>query len=240
MRRSHGFYRAIPRSPLHVPYELGDDFDAWEDALALPRFLFPELVLKAENLSCRRGGRLIFEGLSFRLGNSEAIALTGRNGAGKSSLIAMLCGRLRPAGGEMRIEGAEDAPLAELSHLVGHRDGLKVTLTAQENLVFAQALLGEAGASPQDALSAVGLPHVAGLPVGYLSAGQRRRVALARLLVSRRPFWLLDEPMAALDAAAQAMLAGLMRDHLAQGGAILAATHGPLGLETARELRIGP
>ena len=203
-------------------------------------FSYPTFALDAENLACRRGGRLIFEVLAFRLGNGEAIALTGRNGAGKSSLLAMLCGRLRPDVGTIRVEGASETSPAELIHLVGHRDGLKTALTAQENLAFAQALLGDDALSAEEALAAVGLPHVAALPVGYLSAGQRRRVALARLLVSRRPFWLLDEPMAALDMAAQAMLTGLMRDHLAQGGAILAATHGPLGLDGARELRIGP
>ena len=202
---------------------------------------FPPTRLLAENLACRRGGRLIFEGVSLSLAPGEAIALTGRNGAGKSSLIAMLCGRLRPDGGRIRLEGGdEDAPLTEISHLVGHRDGLKTALTARENLAFAQDVLGDAAASPEKALAAVGLPHAAELPVGYLSAGQRRRVALARLLVSARPFWLLDEPMSALDTASQAMLAGLMQAHLRQGGAILAATHGPLGLDGARELRIGP
>ncbi|WP_420102869.1 heme ABC exporter ATP-binding protein CcmA [Bosea sp. (in: a-proteobacteria)] len=195
--------------------------------------------LWAENLACRRGGRLIFEAVSLSLGAGEAVSLTGRNGAGKSSLIAMLCGRLRPEAGRISVEGAPDAQMAELSHLVGHRDGLKTALSARENLAFAQALLGEPSATPEEALAAVGLPHVAALPVGYLSAGQRRRVALARLLVAWRPFWLLDEPMAALDVASQAMLSGLMQAHLAQGGAILAATHGPLGLDGARELRIG-
>lgn len=204
------------------------------------QFFYPDLTLSVANLACRRGGRLIFEGLGLTLRNGEAIALTGRNGAGKSSLIAMLCGRLRPEAGTIQVAGSVDeAPLRELIHLVGHRDGLKTALTARDNLDFAQALLGEAAASPDQALAAVGLPHVAALPVGYLSAGQRRRVALARLLVSRRPFWLLDEPMSALDEAAQVMLVGLMQSHLAQGGAILAATHGPLGLDGARELRIG-
>ena len=240
MRRSHGFYRAIPRSPLHEPNAFTLCPDVPEDASALTPFLYPTLALDAENLACRRGGRLIFEGLAFRLGNGEAIALTGRNGAGKSSLLAMLCGRLRPDAGMIRVEGAAETPPVELIHLVGHRDGLKTALTGQENLAFAQALLGDPALSPEEALAGVGLPHVAALPVGYLSAGQRRRVALARLLVSRRPFWLLDEPMAALDLAAQAMLTRLMRDHLARGGAILAATHGPLGLDGARELRIGP
>lgn len=183
---------------------------------------------------------MIFSDLSFRLGPGEAIALTGRNGAGKSSLLAMLCGRLRPDAGAIRIEGAVDLAPVEISHIVGHRDGLKTALTVQENLAFAQALLGDAALAPGEALAAVGLPHVAALPVGYLSAGQRRRVALARLLVSRRPFWLLDEPMSALDSSAQTMLSGLMREHLEEGGAILAATHGPLGLDGVRDVRIGP
>ncbi len=198
------------------------------------------MALAVENLACRRGGRLIFEGLSFRLAQGEAIALTGRNGAGKSSLIALVCGRLRPEAGSVRIEGAGDTPAPELIHLIGHRDGLKSALGAAGNLAFAQAVLGEPALSAAAALDMVGLPHVADVPVGYLSAGQRRRVALARLLVSRRPFWLLDEPMAALDFAAQAMVAGLMQAHLDAGGAVLAATHGPLGLAGARELRIGP
>ncbi len=207
---------------------------------AVTQIPFQKLALSAENLACRRGGRLIFEALSFRLRNGEAIALTGRNGAGKSSLLAMLCGRLRPEAGTIRLEGVGEAPLAEAAHFIGHRDGLKTALTAAENLQFAQDMLGDQAFSPSEALAAVGLAHVAALPVGYLSAGQRRRVALARLLVAARPLWLLDEPAAALDAGSQAMLLGLMQAHLEAGGAILAATHGPLGLDTARELRIGP
>lgn len=201
---------------------------------------FQIFALTAEGLACRRGGRAIFDSVGFRLENGEAIALTGRNGAGKSSLIAMLCGRLRPEAGAIRLDGVDDMPLAEAAHLVGHRDGLKTALTAAENLRFAQELLGQPGLPPAEALATVGLPHAGPLPVGYLSAGQRRRVALARLLVASRPIWLLDEPMAALDAGSQAMLSQLMQGHLAAGGAILAATHGPLGLDGARELRIGP
>ncbi len=237
MRRSRGFYRAIPRSALDERNELGRICGS----AALKQVPFPPTRLLAENLACRRSGRLIFEGLSFTLQPGEAIALTGRNGAGKSSLIAMLCGRLRPDVGSIRLEGVEDeAALAEVSHLVGHRDGLKTALTARENLAFARDVLGDPAATPDEALAVVGLGHAAALPAGYLSAGQRRRVALARLLVSRRPYWLLDEPLSALDAASQAMVAGLMRDHLAEGGAILAATHGPLGIEGARDVRIGP
>ena len=201
---------------------------------------FQTFALTAEGLACRRGGRAIFDGVGFRLANGEVIALTGRNGAGKSSLIAMLSGRLQPEAGSIRLEGLDDMPLAEAAHLVGHRDGLKTALTAAENLRFAQELLGAPGLSPSEALATVGLPHAGPLPVGYLSAGQRRRVALARLLVASRPIWLLDEPMAALDAGSQTMLSQLMQAHLAAGGAILAATHGPLGLDGVRELRIGP
>ena len=201
---------------------------------------FQRFALTTEALVCRRGGRAIFDGVGFRLENGEAIALTGRNGAGKSSLIAMLCGRLRPEAGVIKLEGLGELPLAEAAHLVGHRDGLKTALTAAENLRFAQELLGQPGLDPAEALATVGLPHAGSLPVGYLSAGQRRRVALARLLVASRPIWLLDEPMAALDVGSQAMLSQLMQGHRAAGGAILAATHGPLGLDGARELRIGP
>ena len=198
-------------------------------------------LYQVRSVSKRYGGVVALDNVDFTLNAGEVVGLVGDNGAGKSSLIAMLCGRLRPDGGSIRLEGSEDeAELAEISHLVGHRDGLKTALTARENLAFARDVLGDAAATPDEALAVVGLGHAAELPAGYLSAGQRRRVALARLLVSRRPYWLLDEPLSALDAASQAMVAGLMRDHLAQGGAILAATHGPLGIEGAREVRIGP
>ena len=203
---------------------------------------FPARRLVVAGLGCRRGGRLIFSDLSFTLASGDAIALTGRNGAGKSSLIAMICGRLRPDTGTIGCDGEgsseDDAPLRELIHHLGHREGLKSALTARENLDTAQALLGAPDLSVGAALERVGLPHVAELPVGYLSAGQKRRVALARLLVARRPFWLLDEPAAALDTASQQMLCGLMDEHRERGGAILAATHGPLGI-AAREVRIG-
>lgn len=192
-----------------------------------------------ENLACRRSGRLVFEGLSFALDEGQALVVTGRNGAGKSSLLAILAGQLRPDAGAVRAEGIGERPLAEALHLVGHRDALKGALTAAENLAFARDLLGDQAATAGEALEAVGLAHAARLPVAYLSAGQRRRVALARLLVARRALWLLDEPTAALDDAAQETLLGLMRTHLAGGGLIVAATHAALPLAGARELRIG-
>jgi heme exporter protein A len=193
----------------------------------------------AENLACRRSGRLVFEGLSFELGSGEALVVTGRNGAGKSSLLALVAGRLRPDAGHIRVEGAGgERTLAECLHVLGHRDALKSALTARENLSFARDLLGDPALCPSDALEAVGLINVARLPVAYLSAGQRRRVALARLLVARRPLWLLDEPTSALDTASQDLLFRLMGAHLAGGGLLMAATHAPLHLERVRELRL--
>ena len=195
--------------------------------------------LSVDRLACRRSGRLIFQDLSFALGGGEAIAVTGRNGAGKSSLLAIIAGRLRAESGAVAAEGIGERGLAECLHLVGHRDGLKTALTAAENLVFARDLLGDGMMPPAEALAAVGLAHAGAIPVAYLSAGQRRRIALARLLVARRPLWLLDEPAASLDAAAQETLREIMRRHLESGGLIVAATHQPLGV-AARELRIGP
>jgi heme exporter protein A len=193
--------------------------------------------INVRDLACRRSGRLIFSHLSFDLGPGEALAVTGRNGAGKSSLLAILAGRLRPEHGTVALDGAGERTLPECLHLVGHRDALKAALTAEENLAFAQGILGAPVRSPREALETVGLGHAAALPVAYLSAGQRRRVALARLLVAHRPLWLLDEPTSALDTASRQVLLGIMRDHLAGDGLILAATHQDLGLG-ARELRI--
>jgi heme exporter protein A len=193
-----------------------------------------------ENLACRRGGRLVFEGLSFRLESGEALVVTGRNGAGKSTLLAAIGGTITPSAGRIVAEtdGPEDTPLVERLHAVGHRDGLKAALTARENLAFCRALFGTPALLPEEALERAGLAHAAGLPVAYLSAGQRRRVALARLLVAHRPLWLLDEPTAALDTRAQATLLALMEEHIAGGGLIITATHAPLGL-AAQEIRIG-
>lgn len=195
--------------------------------------------IEAENLACRRSGRLVFEGVSFRLAEGDALIVTGRNGAGKSSLLALIAGRLRQDAGTLTLDAAGERSLPEVLHFVGHRDALKTVLTAEENLAFARDCLGEPLLPPSEALAAVGLAHAARLPVAYLSAGQRRRVALARLLVARRSLWLLDEPTSALDRASQATLLALMQRHLGEGGMIVAATHAPLGLEGARELELG-
>jgi heme exporter protein A len=196
------------------------------------------------DITIERGGRRLFSGLSFEAGAGAALIVTGPNGAGKSSLLRAIAGLLRMAAGDIRLEGGDaDESLGEQAHYLGHADALKGALTAGENLAFWAAMLG-ADAAPARGLSAgaaldrVGLSHVINFPVVALSAGQRRRLALARLLVAYRPLWLLDEPTAALDAGAQARLAEIMHAHLSAGGLIVAATHTPLGL-AGQELKLG-
>lgn len=171
-------------------------------------------------------------GVSFRLDAGCLAAVTGPNGVGKSTLLRALAGFVPPVSGRVRwVDGdGGDAPLPERLHYVGHADGLKGALTARENLVLAARLLGGAREPPDVALARVGLARAADVPTAYLSAGQRRRLALARLRAAGRPLWLLDEPLTALDAAGRDVLRALMADHLDGGGVILAATHAPLGL----------
>ncbi len=196
--------------------------------------------LAAYGLACVRGGREVFDGLDFAVEAGQALALTGRNGAGKTTLLRLIAGLLEPAHGRLELTGgAPDLTLAEQAHYVGHRDALKPALSVRENLQFWYAFLGGHDASATSALESVGLAGLAALPAAYLSAGQRRRLAIARLVAAPRPIWLLDEPTAALDAASQQRLAELMRSHLAGGGIIVAATHGPLGIDGTRELRLG-
>ena len=195
--------------------------------------------LEGTALSCVRGGREVFSGLGFAVGSGEALLITGRNGAGKSSLLRMIAGLVRIAGGQLALEGADtEKSVPEQAHYLGHQDALKPSLTVAENLDFWARYLGSTEAR-SDALAAVGLGALADLPAAYLSAGQRRRLSLARLIAAPRPIWLLDEPTSALDREAQDTLKDLMQKHLSGGGLILAATHGPIGLDSAKELRLG-
>jgi heme exporter protein A len=196
------------------------------------------LRLSGTDLGCERGSREVFRDVNFEVSAGEALALTGPNGAGKSSLLRLIAGLLRPTAGRIALEGGTaDVTLPEQAHYQGHLDALKPSLTVAENLAFWIHYLGGVSATNLP-LEAVGLGGLADLPAAYLSAGQRRRLSLARLIAVPRPIWLLDEPTSALDAAAQERLAGLMRDHMAGGGIIVVATHGPLGVE-ARDLRLG-
>jgi heme exporter protein A len=195
--------------------------------------------LSGRGLRCIRGGREVFSALDFSVSTAEALAVTGPNGSGKTSLLRLVAGLLAIAGGSIDLDGGHsELTLAEQAHYLGHRDALKPALSVMENLTFWRDFLGGEVSDAAESLAAVGLDHTAQLPAGVLSAGQRRRLSIARLLTVRRPIWLLDEPTSALDAAGQTMFAALMQEHLARGGIIVAATHATLGI-AARELRIG-
>ena len=166
--------------------------------------------------------------------------VTGRNGTGKSSLLRLIGGLLRADGGRISLKGGNtEASIGEQAHYLGHQDALKPSLTVQENLRFWSAYLGPAENPPERALERLGLGELANLPAAYLSAGQRRRLSLARLITVHRPLWLLDEPASPLDAEGQVRLADLMHLHLTRGGLILAAAHGSIGLAATRELKLG-
>lgn len=196
--------------------------------------------LSAVDLACRRGSRDVFSGVNFSLASGEALTVTGRNGAGKSSLLRLVAGVLRRAAGRLALEGGDpELSIAEQAHYLGHQDALKTSLSIAENLQFWAGYLGAKSTDITGPLEAVGLAALAALPAAYLSAGQRRRLSIARLIAVPRPIWLLDEPASSLDAAAALRLVDLMRTHLSGGGLILAASHGPIGLDAARELRLG-
>jgi heme exporter protein A len=197
--------------------------------------------LIAENLGGERGGETVFSGIGFTLDQGDALVVTGPNGSGKSTLLRIVAGLLPAAAGRVLVEGGGEAfpTPASASHYLGHLNAMKTALSVEENLGFWGAFQGEPGLSVDEALEIVGLGGIGHLPFGYLSTGQRRRASIAKLLVSRRPVWLLDEPTAGLDKASEERFAGLMRGHLDDGGIVVAATHLPLGIEGAKALRMG-
>ena len=196
--------------------------------------------LFAQGLDCVRGGRTVFAGIAFSVAAGEALCVTGRNGAGKSSLLRQIAGLVRIAQGGITLDGGDpELSIAEQAHYLGHLDALKASLSVRENLAFWAHYLGGVDTGADAALAALDLDGLADLPAAYLSAGQRRRLSIARLVAVPRPVWLLDEPASALDASAQARVAELMGTHLAGGGIVVAAVHGPIGLDGAHELRLG-
>lgn len=193
--------------------------------------------LGAENLAGDRGGETIFAGLSFEVSSGEALIVTGPNGSGKSTLLRIICGLLAPEAGKIELlEDRAALPVRAACHYLGHQNAMKPALSVRENLLFWQKFNGSARFDIDEALEAVDLPGVEHLPFGYLSTGQKRRVSIAKLLISHRPLWIVDEPTAGLDKASESRFAELMRDHMRDGGMVIAATHIPLGLEGVRTL----
>jgi len=193
--------------------------------------------LTVDNLACIRGDRPVFARLSFEARGGDAVVLRGANGAGKSSLLRMLAGLLPAAAGSIRWEDPSVA-LASPPVYCGHRDPVKTWLTVQEHLAFWGALHG--GSAIDRAAAAFGLTHLLSVSGGLLSAGQKRRLALARLLLSSAPVWLLDEPTVSLDSEGAAQLEGLIADHRAAGGLVVAATHTEIAVPDATTVRLAP
>jgi heme exporter protein A len=198
--------------------------------------------LEMTELSLDRGARRLISGLSVAFAGGAHVALRGANGRGKTTLLRAIAGLVRPCGGTITLGvsgvqiSAEDRGLH--IHLLGHRDGLKAPLDARAHVSFWRGIFGGAG-RPEPALERVGLAHIADLPARILSAGQGRRLALARLIACPRPIWLLDEPAAALDSAGKSLLDDLIVEHCHGGGLIIAATHDALGAPVTQTLDLG-
>lgn len=198
------------------------------------------MKLVAEGLTSIRGGRTLFSALSFVVDAGEALVLLGPNGSGKTTLIRTIAGLLDAAGGTIGLEGADpERSVGEQCHYVGHLNAVKPGLTVEENASFWCRFLGGGHDALDAALEAFGLLHLRDIPAAYLSAGQKRRLGLSRVLLAPRLIWLLDEPTVSLDAAAQEGLARICATHLAGGGIVMAATHVSLGLSNPRQLTLG-
>jgi heme exporter protein A len=196
------------------------------------------ISLEVQGLAVGHGDNVLARDLSFSVPAGSGLLLRGPNGAGKSTLLLTLAGLLHPIAGAIAVVGHDPEQGPSLHHC-GHRNAVRPRLSVTETLAFWAAINGASGLSPRDALDRVGLGHIAGLDAGYLSAGQQRRLVLARLLVSYRPVWLLDEPSAALDTEGQALLAALLKEHLAGGGLTVIATHDEIAVADLATLTLG-
>lgn len=201
------------------------------------------MQLRAEKIIVLRGERAVIANLTFAVSGGEALVLTGPNGSGKTTLLRTIAGLIKPRSGvvDLDIDDADGRAVAEHCHYVGHQNAIKPSLTVMENATFwwrflaehpADRARGRAGA----ALDAFGLLELSDIPAGYLSAGQKRRLGLARLLVTHRPVWLLDEPTSSLDAGSQGILESIIGRHLRGGGLAVIATHHPLDIAPQVEL----
>ncbi len=192
------------------------------------------MQLIAENLACDRGDARIFESLSFSLGAGEGMLVTGPNGTGKSTLLRVLAGFLPASEGVVQLDLGS---MAMHAHYLGPKNGMKSALSVAENLDFWKEYYGSETISAYQALERVDLAHILDAPFSYLSTGQQRRVAIARLLLNERPIWLLDEPTSGLDLRAEKLFADLVAEKIAQGGMVIAATHLPIPVERMKRLR---
>jgi heme exporter protein A len=196
------------------------------------------MELKANELTCERGGRIVFRGLSLALRPGQLMQLTGPNGSGKSSLLRLVAGLNEATAGDISLTGgAKDLSIGQQAHYIAHQEPVKAALSVHENLAFWRDFLG--GGEVEGALEAFDLARLSSYPAGLLSAGQKRRLALARLVLVPRVLWLLDEPTVGLDTASLARLVGVMARQLDTGGMIIAATHVPLGREPDVRLDLG-
>jgi heme exporter protein A len=203
-------------------------FGSIREGVMIQRQVFPPLTLRATGLSWGRGGMALGEDVSFAVSGGRCLLLRGPNGTGKTTLLLTLARIVTPVAGDFALEGGDEE--TSQIHYCGHRNAIKPRLTVLENLEFWRAINGPTGACSEDALGEVGLLGLIDLDAGYLSAGQTRRLALARLLVSLRPLWLLDEPTAALDVDGHELVSRLIDRHLEMGGLAIVATHDPITL----------
>jgi heme exporter protein A len=196
------------------------------------------MELHAKDLTCERGGRTVFRDVGFRLEAGQLLQLTGPNGSGKSSLLRLIAGLNAAQSGKLALHGGEaELSIGQQAHFVAHQDAVKSALSVHENLAFWKGFLG--GGDIDAALAAFGLARLSGYAAGLLSAGQKRRLALARLVLTPRVLWLLDEPTVGLDTASLTRFAEVMGEHLKTGGMIIAATHVPLGRDPDHRLDLG-
>ncbi len=213
------------------------------DAAATVSGAFTPNSFCGERLACQRGGRLVFKALDFTVEPGQCLILIGANGAGKSSLLRLMAGLMRPAFGRLTWGGQDVHDLPERGrtlHYIGHHDSLKPVLTAWENLDFLARMHGiDPGVAPgRAALDPFDLAPLADTPGRMLSAGQKRRLALSRLIAAPAPLWLLDEPTTALDRASIARLEGIIEAHRAHGGMVVLSTHGDVKLARTQTLNL--
>ena len=201
------------------------------------------MKLTIQDITLSRAGLNIISALSFELTDGEAMIVTGENGSGKSTLLRGLAGLLPLDAGSITLSDDTgktfEGEVREYCHYLGHQNGMKATLTVRENLEFWQQFCGHPDLTIEQALDEVDLLHTLDLPYNYLSAGQKRRAAIARLLVSDRPIWIMDEPTSGLDAASVDIFSAICRSYCEGGGMLIAATHLPLGLDRSQNLKLG-